>query len=66
MLYLQNNSANIVVPMLNCRFTNSGRLVEETHVLVPAVAAGLRGAMLIYGPKVALFVDRVQCAVKSP
>ena len=65
-LYIQNNSATVQVPLLNCRFTNSGRLVEETHVLVPAVAAGVRGAMLIYGPKVELFVDRVQCAVKSP
>jgi hypothetical protein len=65
-LYIQNNSAAVQVPLLNCRFTNSGRLVEETHVLVPAVAAGVRGAMLIYGPKVELFVDRVQCAVKSP
>jgi hypothetical protein len=65
-LYLQNNSAAIVVPMLNCRFTNSGRLVEETHVLVPAVGAGLRVGMIVYGPKVALFVDRANCSVKSP
>jgi|FEC22Drversion2_1045045.scaffolds.fasta_scaffold00492_11 hypothetical protein len=65
-LYIQNNSATTQVPLLNCRFTNAGRLIEETHVLVPAVAAGVRGAMLIYGPKVELFVDRVQCAVKSP
>ena len=51
-LYLQNNSANTVVPMLNCRFTNSGRLVAETHVLVPAIGAGLRVGMLISVPKV--------------
>ena len=65
-LYLQNNSATTVVPMLNCRFTNSGKLVEETHVLVPAVGAGLRVGMIIYGPKVDLFVDRANCGVKSP
>ena len=65
-LYLQNNSANTVVPMLNCRFTNSGRLVEETHVLVPAVGAGLRVGMVVYGPKTDLFVDRANCGVKSP
>ena len=65
-LYLQNNSATTVVPMLNCRFTNSGRLVEETHVLVPAVAAGLRVGMIVYGPKTDLFVDRANCGVKSP
>ncbi len=65
-LYLQNNSAGTVVPMLTCRFTNSGRLVEETHVLVPAVGAGLRVGMLVYGPRTDLFVDRANCAVKSP
>lgn len=65
-LYIQNNSGNTQVPLLNCRFTNSGRLVEETHVLVPAMGAGVRAAMIIHGPKVELFVDRVQCAVKSP
>jgi hypothetical protein len=55
-----------VVPMLTCRFTNSGRLVEETHVLVPAVGTGLRVGMVIYGPKTDLFVDRANCGVKSP
>lgn len=65
-LYLQNNSASTVVPMLTCRFTNSGRLVQETHVLVPAVAAGLRVGMIVYGPRTDLFVDRANCAVKSP
>src|SRR5438105_3096639 len=34
-LYLDNNSAATVVPLINCRFTNAGKLVEETHVLVP-------------------------------
>lgn len=65
-LYLQNNSGSTQVPLLSCRFTNSGRLVEETHVLVPAVGAGVRGAMIIYGPKTDLFVDRANCGVKSP
>ena len=65
-LYLDNNSANTVVPLLNCRFTNAGKLVEQTHVLVPAVGAGLRVGMTIYGPKTDLFVDRATCAVKSP
>lgn len=65
-LYLDNNSANTVVPLINCRFTNAGKLVEETHVLVPAVGAGLRVGMIIHGPKTDLFVDRASCAVKSP
>ena len=65
-LYLDNNSASTVVPLLNCRFTNAGKLVEQTHVLVPAVGAGLRVGMTIYGPTTDLFVDRATCAVKSP
>lgn len=65
-LYLNNNSASTVVPLINCRFTNAGKLVEETHVLVPAVGPGLRVAMVIHGPKTDLFVDRGNCRVTSP
>jgi len=65
-LYLDNNSANVVVPLLNCRFTNAGKLVEETHVLVPSVGPGVRVGMVIHGPKTDLFVDRANCSVKSP
>jgi hypothetical protein len=65
-LYLDNNSAGVVVPVINCRFTNAGNLVEQTHVLVPAVGPGTRVGMTIYGPKVDLFVDRASCAVTSP
>ncbi len=65
-LYLDNNSANTVVPMINCRFTNAGKLVEQTHVLVPAVRPGTRVGMIIHGPKTDLFVDRASCAVTSP
>ena len=38
----------------------------STHVLVPAVGAGLRVGMIVYGPKTDLFVDRANCGVKSP
>lgn len=65
-LYLNNNSANLVVPVINCRFTNAGKLVEQTHALVPPVGSGLRVGMIIYGPKTDLFVDRATCAVTSP
>jgi hypothetical protein len=65
-LYLDNNSAGVVVPVINCRFTNAGNLVEQTHVLVPAVGPGIRVGMTIYGPKTDLFVDRAACAVTSP
>ena len=65
-LYLQNNSGQPVLPVVNCRFTNGGRLVEQTHALVPMVGAGVRVGMIIYGPKTDLFVDRATCAVTSP
>lgn len=65
-LYLDNNSANTVAPLIDCRFTNAGKLVEDTHVLVPAVGAGVRVGMTIHGPKTDLFVDRAACAVTSP
>ncbi len=65
-LYLDNNSANTVVPLINCRFTNAGKLVEQTHVLVPAVGPGTRVGMIVHGPKTDLFVDRASCAVTSP
>jgi hypothetical protein len=65
-LYLNNNSAKTVVPLLRCSFTNNGKLVEETRVLVPAVGSGMRVGLTIYGPKTALFVDRAACKVESP
>lgn len=65
-LYLDNNSGKLVVPVINCRFTNAGKLVEQTHALVPPVGAGVRVGMIIHGPKTDLFVDRATCAVTSP
>jgi hypothetical protein len=65
-LYLDNNSADPVLPVINCRFTNAGKLVEQTHALVPMVGPGVRVGMIIHGPKTDLFVDRATCAVTSP
>ncbi len=50
-LYVNNNSAGTLVPMIDCRFTNAGKPVEETRVLVPAVGAGVRAGIAIYGPQ---------------
>jgi hypothetical protein len=52
--------------MIDCRFINAGKLVEETRVLVPGVGAGVRGGLTIYGPKTDLFVDRADCRIVSP
>ena len=65
-LYINNNSAKTLVPMIDCRFTNGSKTVEETRALVPALGAGVRAGLLIYGPKTDLFVDRAQCRIVSP
>ncbi len=65
-LYLNNNSAKTVLPVLACRFTNGGKLVEATHALVPPVAGGMRVGLTVYGPKSDLFVDNADCQVTSP
>ncbi|TAJ90593.1 MAG: hypothetical protein EPO41_16745 [Reyranella sp.] len=65
-LYVNNNSAGTLAPMIDCRFTNAGKLVEETRVLVPGIGAGVRGGITIYGPRTDLFVDRADCRIVSP
>jgi hypothetical protein len=65
-LYVNNNSAGTLAPMIDCRFTNAGKLVEETRVLLPGLGAGVRGGLTIYGPGTDLFVDRADCRIVSP
>lgn len=65
-LYVDNNANGTMVPMIDCRFTNAGKTVEETRALVPALGAGVRAGLLIYGPKTDLFVDRAHCRIVSP
>lgn len=65
-VYINNNSAKTLVPMIDCRFTNAGKAVEDTRALLPAMGAGLRAGLTIYGPKTDLFVDRASCRVVSP
>ena len=66
MLYLNNNSNRPIAPLLHCQFSNAGKPVEETRVLLPAVGGGVRVGLTIYGPKTSLFVDRAICKVESP
>lgn len=51
-------AADPIAPLINCRFTDAGKLVERTHLLVPMVCPGVRVGMIIHGPKTELFVDR--------
>ena len=65
-LYLNNNSGRTIVPLIHCSFTNAGKPVEQTRVLVPAVGPGVRVGLTVYGPQTSLFVDRATCRVESP
>jgi hypothetical protein len=65
-LYLDNNSANPVDPVIECRFTNAGKAVMETRALVQTTGPSVRQGLAIYGPRTDVFVDRVSCRVTAP
>lgn len=65
-LYLDNNSAGVINPVIDCTFTNGGNPVESTRASLPPVAGGQRVGLVIYGPPSHLFVDRSECRLVSP
>lgn len=65
-LYLSNNSDTTVDAVVSCRFTNGGRTVEHTRVLIPPAGPGERIGMAVRGPRTDLFVDQGRCEVVSP
>ncbi len=65
-LYVTNNSAAMVDIIVGCLFTNADRKVEDTRVIVPPAGPGERLALLVYGPRVDIFVDRATCQIISP
>ena len=65
-LYVTNNSAGSIDVVVGCEFTNGGRKVQETRVLVPPAGPGERLGLGVRGPQTDLFVDRVTCEVLSP
>ena len=65
-LYLDNNSANPVDPVIECRFTNGGNTVMDTRAIVQTTAPSVRQGLAIYGPRTDVFVDRVSCRVAAP
>jgi hypothetical protein len=65
-LYLDNNSGNPVEPVIECRFTNGGNPVMATRAMVQQTAPSVRQGLVIYGPRVDVFVDRVSCQVTAP
>jgi hypothetical protein len=65
-LYLSNNSGGDVNAQIGCTFTNGGRPVQETRIVVPTAGPGQRLAFAAYGPRTEVFVDRVLCRVLTP
>ena len=65
-LYVSNNSADIVHVVVGCLFTNNGRNVQETRIIVPSAGPGERWGVPVRGPPTDLFVDKVGCRVISP
>lgn len=65
-LYLNNNSAGPVMPVLECQFTNHGQAVSATRVQVDQMGAGVRAGIAVMGPRAEHFVDNAKCNVISP
>ena len=65
-IYITNNSANVVDSVVGCTFTNAGRKVEDTRVIVPPAGPGERLGLPVYGPRVDLFVDQATCRIITP
>jgi hypothetical protein len=65
-LYVTNNSGADVNVQVGCTFTNGGRSVQETRIVVPTAGPGQRLATVAYGPRTEIFVDRVLCRVLTP
>ena len=65
-MYLDNNSGNAVAPVVECAFTNAGKPVMDARAIAEPIGPGVREGLLIYGPRVDIFVDRASCRVASP
>ena len=65
-VYVTNNSGNVVDPVVGCTFTNGGRPVQDTRVVLSPAGPGERWGVPVYGPPVSTFVDRVTCRLLSP
>jgi hypothetical protein len=65
-LYLTNNSSTTVDAVADCHFTNGGRKVEDTRIVIPPAGPGERLGVAVRGPRYDIFVDRVTCQLMSP
>jgi hypothetical protein len=65
-MYLDNNSANPVDPVIECRFLNGSNTVMATRAMVARTGPSIRQGLVIYGPRTDVFVNRSSCNVTSP
>jgi hypothetical protein len=65
-LYVTNNSAGPIDPIVDCHFTNHGQKVESVRLFVPTAGPGERLGVAVRGPRVDMFVDKVVCVPMSP
>jgi hypothetical protein len=65
-LYVTNNSAGSINPIVDCHFMNHDQKVESVRLYVPTAGPGERLGMGVRGPQVDLFVDRVVCVPIAP
>ena len=65
-LYVTNNSAMAIEPIVDCHFTNHGQKVESIRLHVPTAGPGERLGVAVRGPRVDMFVDKVTCVPMSP
>ena len=65
-LYLNNNSAAVINPIIECRFTNGANTVLPVQANLPPINPGTRVGLTIYGPETNLFVDRAPCSLVQP
>jgi hypothetical protein len=65
-LYVTNNSASPIAPVVDCHFTNQGQKVESVRAKVPAAGPGERLGFAVRGPAVGMYVDRVTCLPMAP
>ena len=65
-MYINNNSANAIQPVVECRFTNHGQPVTLTRANVSQVGPGVRAGFTVAGPRAEIFVDKANCTISSP
>ena len=65
-IYITNNSADSINPIVDCHFTNNGQKVESIRAMVPTAGPGERLGFAVRGPRVDMFVDKVTCLPMAP